>query len=137
MVPFRDFGSIKDMAALMRDPEGIEELLLESHDETGISPADLFADTFNIMRADVARLAAEEDIEMEIERMTPERAAQLLADLAHPQGGKGELIAAFNREAERRDQLLQAVLDEADYEAFMDAKIASLYSETGERPGGE
>lgn len=130
-----DLGKLRDMADALNDPEGIEELLLEESDETGISPAMLFADTFTIMRADIAALAREQGINMEVQTMTPERAAQLLADLAHPKGGNAELIQAFNEEAERRDQLLREVLDEDAYEAFMAEKLASLHCEgVGERP---
>lgn len=122
---------MREMMTLMRNPEGIEDMLLEEHEETGIAPAAFFADVFNIMRADVARLAQEEDIDMDIEQMTPERAAEMLADLAHPKGGKGMMLEAFNREAERRDEILREQLSEEGYEQFMEAKISSLYSDGG------
>lgn len=125
---------MSDAVQMLRNPEGIEDLLLEEHEDTGIPPAAFFADVFNILRADTARLAEVHGVEVEIERMTPDRAAELMADLANPHGGQGKLLAAFNEEAERRDKILREALSDEEYDKFMAAKINSLYS-SAERPG--
>jgi hypothetical protein len=112
--------SQKEILKYLRDPSGIAELLLEVDEETGDSPAEVFADLINVMRADTARIAAAHDVDVDVELMTPERAAELLAGTLDGQGV--ELVKCFNAEAERRDKILRELLDEEEHEQFMALK---------------
>ena len=123
-----DIANPAALRKLMTDPSNLADLLTDSHAETGDSPADIFADVINIMRADTARLAAAHDVDVQVQRMTPERAAQLLAGTV---GGDGvELVEMFNDEAERRDAVLQELLDDDEYEQFMASKRAAMFTDS-------
>ena len=111
------------MARLMRDPEGIAEMLTESG-ENGDSPAEIFADIINVHRADIRRLGKALGVDVEAPRMSPERAGHLLAGTVAGEGV--DLVIMFNGLAEQRDQLLREALDDEDYQAFMRAKHASM-----------
>lgn len=114
---------------LMSDPSSLADLLQEQHGETGNSPADIFADTINNMRADTARIAAAEGVDMEIQRMTPEVAGELLASTVAGDGVK--LVEMFNEEARRRDEVLKELLDAEEYEQFKDAKESAMFTNQG------
>lgn len=118
------------IATLIRNPENIAELLCETT-ATGDSPAEIMADIINFMRADVARLGRAHDVEVEVDLMTPERAAELLAGVVAGDGVA--LVETFNREAGRRDAVLAAVLDESEYEDHEELKASIRH--TGEEDG--
>lgn len=130
-----DLGNPRQIRKLMTNPDGIADLLQETHEETGDSPAEIFADLINIMRADTARLAAVFDIDHDVKRMTPERAAQLLGGTV---GGDGAaLVEMFNDEAERRDEVLQEALDDDEYDAFMRRKRGAMFTGNAEGEAGD
>jgi len=114
----------KEIMQYLRDPSGIASLLLEVDDDTGTSPAEVFADLINVMRADTARIAAAHDVDVNVELMTPERAAELLAGTLDGEGV--ELVKAFNEEAERRDKLLRELLDDDQYQQHMALKHQTM-----------
>lgn len=121
-----DLRNPRQIRKLMTNPDGIADLLQEKHDDTGDSPAEIFADLINIMRADTARLAAVFDVDLDVKRMTPERAAQLLGGTV---GGDGAaLVEMFNEEAERRDEVLREALDDGEYDAFMRRKRSAMFT---------
>lgn len=113
------------IATLIRNPSNIAELLCETTG-TGDSPAEIMADIFNFMRADVARLGRAHDVEVEIELMTPERAAELLAGVVAGDGVA--LVEAFNAEADRRDAVLNEALDETETTHHEELKAAIRYT---------
>lgn len=121
-----DITNPRQLRKLMSDPSNLADLLTEKHDETDDSPAEIFADLINVMRADQVRLAAAVGVDLDVQRMTPERAAQLLAGTV---GGDGvELVKMFNQEAENRDKILRELLDEDEHEDFMERKHASMFT---------
>ncbi|AAY24945.1 ORF 19 [Haloarcula hispanica virus SH1] len=120
----------RQMARLMRDPQGIADMLTESG-PTGDSPAEIFADIVNVHRADIRRLGMAMDVDVEAENMSAERAAELLAGTVAGEGV--ELVVMFNEMAEKRDRLLRDALDDDEYEQFMAGKQAMM--KTGD-PGG-
>jgi hypothetical protein len=109
------------IATLIRNPSNIADLLCETT-ETGDSPAEIMADIFNFMRADIARVGRVHDVEVEIDLMTAERAAELLAGVVAGDGVA--LVEAFNAEADRRDAVLRAALDESEYESHEELKTS-------------
>ncbi|AFD02290.1 putative protein 9 [Haloarcula hispanica icosahedral virus 2] len=125
----------RKMAATMRDPEGIAEMLQESG-PNGDSPAEIFADIINVIRADTRRLGLALGVDVDAGHMTPQRAGQLLAGTVAGDGV--ELVVMFNELAERRDELLRDQLDDDEYEAFMAAKHEMMHTaEPGEFEEGD
>lgn len=121
-----DFNNPARLMQLLKNPGRIAHLLQEDPG-TGHSPGAIFADIFNTMRADTKRLAEVHGVDMDIEMMSEARAAELLSTVISGEGA--ELIAAFNREAERRDRVLRAALDDDEYDQFMEMKLAHLLTE--------
>lgn len=134
-----DGPGMSDMMGMLRDPSGVEDMLLDPAG-TGDSPAAVLADLINMMRADAARLAAEHGIDQDVKRMTPDRAAELLAGSINGDGV--EIVHVFNDVADQRDAVLCDVLDDDAYDEFIAAKEASLWTtppgdEDGETDGTE
>lgn len=128
----KNFAGIRELTTLMRDPNGIADLLLEAHPDTGDSPAEIFADIVNTTRADNRRMAEALDIEIDAELMTPDRAAHLLAGTV---GGEGiDLVVMFNEFADQRAAILAALLEDEQFETFQEQKHAIMHthSETEE-----
>ncbi len=128
-VQLRGLGVSMDesqIGRLLQNPDGIAELLQESHPGTGESPAEIFADVVNVMRLDVARMARAQGVEVDCPRMTDDRAAQLLAGVIDGEGV--EIVRMFNAEEDRRSQVLDAMLDDDEHEEFRENKQASLYT---------
>lgn len=116
---------------LLRNPSGVAELLVAGHPETGDSPAEIMADIVNIMRADTKQLADIHGVEVEMHRMTPDRAAELLAGTI---GGEGiELVVMFNELAEQRDRILQEALPAEEYREFDQQRRAFMHTGPGEQ----
>jgi len=126
------FGSQQSLANLMSKPDGIAEMLQEPHPATGDSAAEIFADIVNVQRADTRKLAEQHGVDVDVQLMEPERAAQLLAGTIHGDGI--ELVVMFNELSEKRDQILTEVLDSDEYDTFLDQKhaIMSTYQEGDE-----
>ena len=115
---------------LLRNPSGVAELLVAGHPETGDSPAEIMADIVNIMRADTKRLADIHGVEMEMNRMTPDRAAELLAGTI---GGEGiELVIMFNELGEQRNRILRETLSQKEYRAFDQQRRAIMHTDPGD-----
>ena len=123
MIPF---DNPRELMTLLQNPSRIATLLTNKT-ESGYSAAEIFADVFTVLRADTARIAQYHGIDMEVEKMSEDRAAELLASVVSGQGD--ELIAAFYREADRRNEIIEELLDEDEYEAFMQQKIGALETE--------
>lgn len=118
-----------EIMSYLSDPHGIEELLKETT-ETGDSPAEICADLINGMRADTVRLATALGVDMEVERITPEITAEILAGTVR--GDSGRLIELLAAEEDRRGELLRHVLDEAEYRRFEIQKREAMFSTPAE-----
>lgn len=116
-----------DITKLLRDPNGVAKLLVETNPQTGDSPAMLVADVINVIRADTKMLAQQQGVEIEINMMTPDRAAELLAGVV---GGDGaDLLVVFNELSEQRDKILRETMDEDAYEQFLEQKHEIMHTE--------
>lgn len=113
----------RKIAAKMRNPEGIAEMLTEET-PTGDSPAEIFADIVNVHRVDIRMLGLQLGVDVEAENMSPERAGELLAGTVAGDGV--EIVEMFNEMAEKRDRLLREVLDEEQHAEFMAGKHAMM-----------
>lgn len=119
-----------ELLRLAGNPSGVADLLSKEHPETGDSPAEIMADIINVMRADNKTLAAALGVEQNVSRMTPERAAQLLAGTIN--GSGVELVIVFNEVAQQRDEILRKALDEEPYESYIKAKHGMMFTEPAE-----
>jgi hypothetical protein len=89
----------------------VEDQLREDLDGVGTSPAGVVADVINVMRADIKMLADVHDVDVEVGRMTEDRAAQVLSGLIQ---GDPELIELFNEMARKRQEIVVEALDDEE-----------------------
>lgn len=113
---------------------GIKELLLQEqyqNAETGHSwsQADLVADVINVMRMDAKQMCALHGIEVEVNKMSPERAAELLEGVAKNDGV--EIIEVFEAIENKRDHVFKQQMSDDEYEQYMEFKEQMLYSVGG------
>jgi len=121
---------------------GLQDIRLEWVEETtpGETPADpewnkftaadLVADVINVMRMDVKQICAIHGIEVEVNKMSPERAAELLEGVAKNDGV--EIIEVFEAIENKRDHVFKQELSESEYEQYMEFKEGMLYSVGGD-----
>lgn len=122
-----DAGSVIDFIG----NGGIKQLLLREtfqDPETGhqFSQAALVADVVNVMRMDVKQMCRLHGIDVEVEKMSPERAAELLESVAQ-NDGMG-IIEVFQTIEEKRDHVFQQEMTEEQYEQYQAFKREMLYS---------
>jgi hypothetical protein len=114
------------VARYLRSPSRLSRLVQNDVGNMGASPAAILADVVTVLRADTARLAEEHDVDLDVQVMSEDRAAELIAGLVDGDGVA--LVEVFNDAAEQRDQVLREVLEEAEYEAFMRDKVAGMHT---------
>lgn len=112
---------------LLNNPSGVADLLIEHHPETGDSPAEIVADVINVMRADTKRLAEYHGVSIEVQLMSPERAAELLAGCI--EGDGIDLLLVFNELADQRAKILREAIGEDEYAVFEEQKRAIMHTE--------
>jgi hypothetical protein len=122
---------LSQLMQLLNSPNGLKKMMLReafSDEDTGhtFSQADLVADLVNIMRMDTKRIAKAEGVDVEIERMTPERAAELLQSMA--QGDGLELVEVFDEIEDQRMMVLEELVGKDELDAYMETKREELYS---------
>lgn len=127
MNPFEGDVSPARLAGMMRDPSRIAGFLTQEVPGVGASGAAIVADIINVQRADVKKLAEAHDVDVEIKRMSEERAAELVAGIVD--GDAVELVEVFNELAEKRDKVLQEVLESREYQEFMSAKTEIMLTD--------
>jgi hypothetical protein len=133
------------VARYLRSPSRLSRLVQNDVGGMGASPAAILADVVTVLRADTARLAEEHDVDLDVQRMSEDRAAELIAGLVDGDGVA--LVEVFNDAAEQRDQVLREVLDDAEYRAFMQKKVDGMHTadpgtfgvldDDQDEPGGE
>jgi|GEM_PF-754008 hypothetical protein len=113
---------------------GIKQLLLQktfqdprsSHE---YSQADLVADVVNVMRMDAKQMCALHDIKVEVDKMSPERSAELLEDVAKNEGVG--IIDVFQQIEEKRDKVFRQKMTDEQYDQYIRFKESMLYSVGG------
>lgn len=113
---------------------GVKALLLREtfqNPETGhsYSQAHLVADVINVMRMDVKQMCAIHGISVEVDKMSPEKAAELLEAVAQNDGVG--IIDVFQKIEEKRDTVFEQEMDEESYEQYISFKEEMLYSVAG------
>lgn len=118
------FGNPSQLMSLMSSDDGIKNLLLEDHGD--FSFAEVIADAVNVQRLDNKRLAEAVGEEMEVKRMTPERAAEILQTSLRE--NPAALVEVFNDLEDERAVILESLLEEEEYEEYIRQKQSSLYT---------
>lgn len=127
-------GDMEGFAGFLK-AGGIKELLLQDqyqNPDTGYSwsQADLVADVINVMRMDAKQMCAIHGIEVEVNKMSPERAAELLEGVAKNDGV--EIIEVFEEIENKRDHVFKQQMTEDGYGQYMAFKEEMLYSVGGD-----
>ena len=107
----------------------VEDRLREDLDSVGTSPAGMLADVVNVMRADIKTLANIHGVEVSVDQMTEERAAEVLSGLMH---GDPALVEVFNEMAHKRQRIVLEALDEEVAESYVASKRAVMNSDSPE-----
>lgn len=118
------------VARYLQSPDKLAGLLKQDPGGWGATPAAILADIVTVQRADCKRLAEIHDVEMDVEIMSEDRAADLIAGVVD--GDALDLVLLFNDLAHQRDQVLRAALDEDDYRQFMEAKTSVMHTDDPE-----
>lgn len=115
------------IARMMRDPSKIAQFLTEDVPGLGSSGGAILADIINVQRADVRRQAEAVGVDIEVELMSEERAAELIAGIVD--GNGIEIVEIFNELSEQRNEVLLELLDEDEHREFMQAKTSIMQTE--------
>lgn len=125
--------SAKTVFGALQGEGGIAKLMMRptfGEDEDGEpvhSQAELIADMFNIMRMDVKAMADAADVDVTIEKMTPESAAELVQGIVSGQDLR--LMEKFNQLEDKRERVLLKLADEETLQRHRKAKIDMMYTE--------
>lgn len=109
---------VTQMMQLLNQENGVAKVLLKpayAPDEDGnpqVSQAEAIADMVNILRLDTKRIAEEVGAEVEVKRVTPERAAVMVQDLIKQEDMA--LIEAFAEIEDQREEILRQVADDPE-----------------------
>ncbi len=133
-----DNAGLSEMIQIMNQDNGMAKLIQEpvyapgNSGEPNVSQADIIADLFNVARLDLKRIGEELGLEMEVERMTPAKAAVMMQNMV--QGDSLELIEKFNELEAKRERILATLLeseDEFDVHGETKARIAHSRPDAG------
>lgn len=132
-----DPNNMRKMRQMMQ-PGGIAQQLMQDKYEdqaTGhtYSEAALIADVVNIMRLNTKQLGAIHGVEVSIQRMTEERAAQLLEQMAR--NDDMALVSVFEKIEDKQDAIIQEVLGDEEYYDFLEQKERAAMSIPNEAVG--
>jgi hypothetical protein len=124
-------GDIKEMMSLLSNPDGMRDMLTQDtfrDEETGheFSQADMIADVINILRMDTKRIGESVGVDIEVSQMTPERAAELLQEMA--QGTGDGMVQVFDDIENKRMEVLREVEGDEAVEEHMDLKKVVMFS---------
>lgn len=132
-----DPNNMRKMRQMMQ-PGGIAQQLMQDKYEdqaTGhtYSEAALIADVVNIMRLNTKQLGAIHGVDISIQRMTEERAAQLLEQMAR--NDDMALVSVFEKIEDKQDAIIQEVLGSEEYYDFLEQKERAAMSIPDEAVG--
>lgn len=115
------------VARYMQSPDRLASMLQDEMPGWEHSPAEIFADIVTVMRADTRQLGQQFGVDVPADRMTEDRAADLIAGITD--GDAIELVLVFNELARQRDLVLKEALDDDEYQQFMDAKTSVMLTD--------
>lgn len=121
---------LNQLMGIMQQDDGLQQMMLKPafQNEAGFefSQAELIADVVNILRMDTKRIAEAAGVDVEVEKMTPERAASLLQGIA--EGSDLGLVDVFDNVEDQRMKILAELEDDEAVEDFLELKQDLLYT---------
>lgn len=117
------------LAKVLASDNGVEELMKQpvfENDDGYFSQAEMLADVINILRMDAKRMAAIHGVEVEIEKIGPDKVAWMLAQMVN--GEADAMVEVFNKIEEYHHDVLEEALSEEDYQQYLDFKESQLYT---------
>lgn len=122
----------RKMFSVMNSPNGIKKLVMRpvygsDPENPTTSQAEIVADYMNIYRLDLKRLGEAAGVDIEAQRMEPERAAELVQELVKGEGS--DLMSALNDLEDRHEKILEALEGEEAVREHRQTKDSILYSE--------
>lgn len=133
--PFEGEMDPRQLAPLMRSPGRLSSTLQREMPGWENSPAAIFADIVTVMRADTRALGRANGLDLDAERMTEQKAADLIAGVTD--GDALDLVLVFNELARKRDIVLREALDDDAYQQFMDQKTGVMLTDDPETWDGD
>jgi len=129
-----DFGAIMQT---LNSENGLAKMMQQPAFEDGqgndFSQADLIADVVNILRMDTKRMGQAVGVDVEISKMTPERAAKLLQAIA--KGSDLGLVDIFDEIEDQRMLILEELEGSDEVDEYCEMKQTMLYTYAGEIEG--
>jgi len=98
-------------------------------DELEYSQAQVIADVINVMRLDNRALGKTVGVDISVTRITEDRVAEMLGDAV--EGDPTALVETFNELEEQRDRILREMMDEDDYDEFIEFKQDNIETSGG------
>jgi hypothetical protein len=122
---------LNEIMGILNSPNGLKQVMMQpafQNEGTGheFSQADLIADVINILRMDTKRIADAHGLDVEIDRMTPDRAAELLQGVA--EGEDLGLVEIFDEIEDQRMMILAHLEGEDEMEQYLEMKQSMLYT---------
>jgi len=119
----------REVMGVLKSKDGLKDMMLRpafKSDDTGteFSQAELVADVINILRMDTKRIAQAHGVEVEISQMTPERAAELLQEIAKGEGIA--LVEIFDEIENQRMRVLDEIEGAEARREYCDMKLSLL-----------
>lgn len=124
--------SARTVFGAMQGENGVANLLMQptfGDDGEGNpqhSQAELLADMFNIMRMDVKRLGDAAGVDITVQKMSPEYAAELVQGIVS--GDSLELLEKFNQLEDKRERIIAELAGEDAVEEHRTVKLDLMYT---------
>lgn len=125
----------KEMMAMLKGDGGVEELMKQpvyENEYGSFSQAELMADVINILRMDTKQVGATHGVDIEVEKITPEKTAWVLAQMVD--GNTEPIVDIFNDIEDQHHDVMEAVMDPEEFGSYLEFKESQLYTTSGSQP---
>lgn len=127
-------GEVRSLVQSMQNPADLErqirDRMLRESEATGESPAMVFADIVNTTRVDNRMIGNLLGVDLEADRMEPDRAAELIAGCVN--NDFEPLLMVFNELAQQRREILEALMDAEEFAEYNEQKRGVMYTDPGD-----
>lgn len=114
---------------MLKGDGGVEELMKQpvyQNEYGSFSQAELMADVINILRMDTKQLGATHGVEVQVQKITPEKTAWVLAQMVD--GETEPIVSIFNRIEEQHHDIMEEVMDDDEFTSYLEFKDTQLYT---------
>lgn len=119
----------QEMASLLARDDGVEQLMKQPvfENEYGqFSQAEMMADVINILRMDARQFGLVHGVDVEVEKITPDKMAWALAEMVD--GNTRPLVAIFNDIEDKHHEVMEDVMVAEDFDSYLRFKEGQLYT---------